>query len=63
VPEFLLDFLLPKTDKGVGQQWMVMTPIWLLGLWLVRRQVKDIRQFVLGLVIINIAWFCARMVH
>ena len=61
--EFLLDVLLPKTDRIVAIQWAVMTPFWLVMFWLTRRQPKDIRTFVYGLAMLNLAWFAARTVH
>ena len=61
--ELLLDLLLPKTDRTVAIQWAIMTPFWLLMFWLTRRQSKDIRTFVYGLAMLNLAWFAARTVH
>ncbi len=61
--EFLLDLLLPKTDRVVAIQWAIMTPFWLLTFWLTRRQPKDIRTFIYGLAMLNLAWFAARTVH
>jgi hypothetical protein len=63
VPEFLLDLLLPKTDRVVFIQWTVMAPFWLAVIVATRRQSKDIRTFVYGLAMINLAWFAARTVH
>ena len=63
MPEFLLDLLLPKTDRTVAIQWLVMTPFWLVTNFAVRKQSKDVRLFVAGLAMLNLAWFAARTVH
>ena len=63
VPEFLLDLLLPATDRAVAIQWSIMIPFWVVALVAVRRQNRDVRTFVLGLAIINLAWFAARTIH
>lgn len=63
MPDFLLDLLLPRTDRVVAIQWLVMTPFWLIIFVLVRHQPKDTRLFVYGLAMLNLAWFAARTVH
>lgn len=63
MPEILLDLLLPETDRGVAIQWALMVPFWLVVLTLTRKQPKDIRLFVAGLAMLNLAWFGARMIH
>lgn len=63
MPEFLLDLLLPKTDRVVAIQWLVMTPFWLVTNFAVRKQSTDVRLFVAGLAMLNLAWFAARTVH
>ena len=63
VPEFLLDLLLPKTDRAVGIQWMIMVPLWLLAIALTRNMQKETRLFVYGLAMLNLAWFAARTIH
>jgi hypothetical protein len=65
VIDLLLDLVLPRTDRAVAIQWAVMAPIWLVALIAIRRVTpnKDYRQFVYGLVIMNLAWFGARMIH
>jgi hypothetical protein len=60
---FILDVLLPKTDRTVAIQWAIMAPFWLAMFWATRRQSKDIRTFVFGLAMLNLAWFAARTVH
>lgn len=62
---FLLDIVLPRTDRVVFIQWAIMTPFWLLVLIVTFRRtpVKEYRQFVVGLAVMNLAWFCARMIH
>ena len=63
MPDFLLDLLLPGTDRAVAIQWSIMIPFWVVALVAVRRQNRDVRTFVLGLAIINLAWFAARTIH
>ncbi len=62
---FLLDIFLPRTDRIVFIQWAIMTPFWLLVLVVTFRRtpVKEYRQFAVGLAVMNLAWFCARMIH
>lgn len=61
--DLLLDLLLPKTDRTVAIQWIVATIVWVSALWFVRKQDRDIRHFVLGLAVANLAWFAFRTVH
>ena len=61
--DFVLDQLLPATDRAVAVQWAVMIPVWLLAIVLVRGATKDIRTFVIGLAMLNLAWFAARTIH
>ena len=61
--EFFLDLVLPKTDRVVAIQWIVMAVVWLVALIAVRSRDRDIRHFVLGLAVVNLAWFAARTVH
>ena len=63
VPDFIVDLLLPATDRAVAIQWSIMIPFWIVALVAVRRQSRDIRTFVLGLAVINLAWFAARTIH
>ncbi|MGI9606120.1 MAG: hypothetical protein ACR2P0_08280 [Acidimicrobiales bacterium] len=63
MPEPLLDFLLPETDRGVAIQWLVAVPFWIVVVILTRRQSKDIRTFIYGLAMLNLAWFAARTIH
>lgn len=61
--ELLLDLVLPETDRGVAIQWLVMMPVWLAAVVLVRRQPREVKQFVWGLVMLNLGWFAARSIH
>ena len=61
--DFFLDLVLPKTDRVVAIQWIVMSVVWTIALIAVRAQSRDIRHFVLGLAVFNLAWFAARTVH
>ena len=63
MPELLLDLLLPETDRGVAIQWLVMVPFWAVVLVVTRRRSKDVRTFLVGLAMINLAWFAARTIH
>lgn len=63
MPEFLLDLLLPKTDRIVAIQWMIMIPFWLVVIVLTRKMPKETRLFIYGLAMLNLAWFAARTVH
>jgi len=63
VVESLLDVLLPKTDRVVFIQTIVMALFWpvvIVATWGWRR---EYRVFLYGLAMINIAWFAVRMVH
>lgn len=61
--DFVLDILLPPTDRVVLIQWLVMIPFWLGAIFATRSQPKDIRTFVIGLAMLNLAWFAARTIH
>ena len=61
--DFFLDLLLPKTDRVVGIQWIVMSAFWFLVIALTWRKERDIRHFVWGLAMLNLAWFAARVIH
>ncbi len=63
MPEFLLDLLLPKTDRAVTIQWAIMAPVWLIVIVLTRKMQKDTRLFIYGLAMLNLAWFGARAIH
>ena len=63
VGEFLLDLLLPKTDQVVFIQWGVAALVWPVVLFFARNASKDVRTFVIGLAVLNLAWFAARTVH
>ena len=61
--ELLLDLVLPETDRAVAIQWIVMAIVWAVVIALTWRQSRDIRHFVWGLAMLNLAWFSARTVH
>ena len=61
--DFLLDLLLPRTDRAVFIQWAVMIPFWVIVVIATRRLSKDVRTFIVGLAFVNLAWFAFRMVH
>ena len=61
--ELFLDLLLPETDRGVFIQWGVAAVLWPVALFFVRNASKDVRTFVIGLAVLNIAWFAARTIH
>lgn len=61
--EFLLDIILPKTDRIVAIQWIVMASVWAIVIPLTWRKERDIRHFVWGMAMLNLAWFSVRVVH
>ena len=61
--DFLLDLALPPSDRAVMIQWAVMVPFWLIVLVVTRHRSKDTRTFVIGLAVLNLAWFVARTIH
>lgn len=61
--DFLLDLVLPPSDRAVMIQWAIMAPLWLIALVATRHRSKDTRTFVIGVVVLNLAWFVARMIH
>jgi hypothetical protein len=61
--DFLLDLVLPKTDRTVYIQWVVAAVFWATTIFAARNWHKEGRTFVLGLAIITFAWFAARTVH
>lgn len=61
--DFLLDLALPRTDRAVAIQWVVMGAFWTLVIVATWRKERDIRHFVWGLAMLNLAWFAARVVH
>ena len=61
--EFLLDVVLPKTDRVVAIQWAVVGAIWLVLIALSWQYDRDIRHFLWGITLSNFAWFLARMIH
>jgi hypothetical protein len=63
VRDLLLDLLLPETDRGAVTQWIVMGVVWLVVLVSTRRWRREYRQFLVGLAIVNLAWFAVRTVH
>lgn len=61
--ELLLDLALPETDRGVAAQWIVMGVVWAVVIASTWRQTRDVRHFVWGLAMLNLAWFALRTVH
>lgn len=61
--EALLDLVLPETDRGAVTQIVVMAVVWAAVLWWSRRWRSEYRIFVLGLALLNAAWFGLRAVH
>lgn len=61
--DFFLDIVLPETDKGAIQQTVVMGIFWPVVIFLTRKQQRDIKHFVWGCAMLNLAWFGARMIH
>ena len=63
VKDFFLDLALPRTDRAVFIQWAIMIPLWIGGIVASRKQSSDIRLFIVGVIMLNLAWFGFRMVH
>ena len=63
VPDIVMDLLLPPTDRAVAVQWAVMTPFWIVVLITTRGWNKDVRTFLMGLAMLNLAWFAVRTLH
>lgn len=63
VPDFVVDLLLPETDRTVAIQWIVMTLFWTAVFVAARHQSRDLRTFLFGLAMVNLAWFAARTIH
>lgn len=61
--ELLLDLVLPKTDQGVFIQWGIAAFFWLAVFVGTRKINKDVRTFIYGLAMLNIAWFAFRTLH
>ena len=61
--DFVVDLLLPSTDRTVAIQWAVMGAFWSVLLLVTRRASRDVRTFLFGLAMLNLAWFAARTVH
>ena len=61
--DFLLDLFLPKTDRIVLAQTLVMAAFWAVVIPLTWRQERDIRHFIWGLFMLNVGWFAARTIH
>lgn len=61
--DFVLDILLPPTDRIVLIQWLVMIAFWIGVIIATRNKTKDTRTFVIGLAMLNLAWFAARTIH
>lgn len=61
--ELLLDLALPETDRQVAIQWIVALVVWPVVLFAVRGTSHDVRLFVWGLALMNIALFGLRTVH
>ncbi len=59
----MLDLLLPKTDRGAVTQWLIMGVVWTLVLAATRGCRREHRLFILGLAVVNVAWFAVRTAH
>lgn len=59
----LADLALPRTDSGAVVQIAVMAVVWVMVvIWSLRWR-REYHTFVLGLAVVNFAWFGARMIH
>lgn len=58
----LRELLLPRTDAGVLAQALVAFPV-LLGVLVVVRRDREVRLFVLGVLVMTVAFFGLRSLH
>jgi len=63
VSDFLLDLALPRSDRVVFIQWIVMAIVWAAVFIGTRHRSRDIRLFLAGIAMLNLAWFALRTVH
>ena len=61
--DLLLDLVLPKTDRSVFIQVGIAVVFWGVALIAVRNHRNELRQLVLGLAIMTLAWFAFRTIH
>ena len=60
----LIELLQPRTDAGAITQWVIVLTLGPAAvIALVRRGHGDVARFVLGLVMIALAWFAIRAFH
>ncbi len=59
----LIDLALPRTDAGALVQIVIMAAVWtVVVVWSLRWR-REYQTFVIGLAVVNFAWFGARMIH
>ncbi len=58
----MTDLLLPRTDGGVLVQVLVVVPLLVGGLVAVRRQ-RELRTFVLGVLLVTVGFMGLRALH
>lgn len=63
VRELLLDLALPETDRGVFIQWAIAAVFWTVVVFATRKVNKDVRLFLYGIAMLNVAWFGFRTIH
>ena len=61
--EFLLDLFLPPTDRIVAIQWAIAIPLWIAAVFGARNASRDVKHFVWGICMMNLAWFTIRAAH
>jgi len=58
----VIEFLLPRTDAGVGWQAAIAVVVFAVALYVVRRD-REYRLLVVGLAVLTGAWFALRTLH
>ncbi len=57
------DFFYPTTDQAVFIQWAAAAGIWLVIAFAARKAPKEYRTLLLGIFMVNAAFFATRALH
>ena len=60
--DWLLDLVLPRSDRAVAIQLIVVVPLFLMWIVLARRN-RDHLLLAVGVAVITLAWFALRTLH
>lgn len=63
VPDWLLDLLLPTTDRAATTQWLVAAVVFAGLLPVAFRRNREVGLLVTGIATCTLAWFLIRMAH